>query len=145
MADVHSKDTRSFNMSRIRSRDTKPETIVRQYLHREGLRFRLHHPDLPGKPDIVLPRFQTVVLVHGCFWHAHDDKPCFRLPSSRTEWWQRKLGYNKARDWQQQRELTMLGWRVIVVWECELKSSQRAETLKHLIQEILHPLDDSYD
>lgn len=141
MADVHTKETRSFNMSRIRGKDTKPEMLVRKYLHAHGLRFRLHHSGLPGRPDIVLPRHRTVVLVHGCFWHAHDDKSCFRLPSSRTEWWQRKLGHNKARDWQQQRELSLLGWRVIVVWECELKSSCRAASLNQLMEHIRQPLD----
>jgi DNA mismatch endonuclease (patch repair protein) len=139
MADVHSEDARSFNMSRIKSKDTKPEIIVRKYLHSQGFRFRLHHVGLPGKPDIVLPRYQTVVLVHGCFWHAHDDQSCFRIPSSRTEWWQRKLGSNKARDWQQQRELSLLGWRVIVVWECELKKARRATTLNQLTEHILQP------
>jgi DNA mismatch endonuclease (patch repair protein) len=145
MADVHSKRTRSFNMSRIRSKDTKPEIIVRKYLHGQGLRFRVHLSDLPGKPDIVLPRYRTVILVHGCFWHAHADSPCFRVPSTRTEWWQHKLGNNKARDWQQQRELSLLGWRVIVVWECELKPTRRDETLKYLIHQIIHPISESYN
>lgn len=123
-------------MARIRSKDTKPELMVRQWLHKQGARFRLHRADLPGKPDIVLPRYRTVVLVHGCFWHAHEGRPCFKIPSSRTEWWQRKLGRNKARDWQHQRALELQGWQVLVVWECELKPARRDATLQHLWNEL---------
>lgn len=136
MADKITPQRRSYNMSRIRSKDTKPEMIVRQWLHRQGLRFRLHRADLPGKPDIVLPRYRTVVLVHGCFWHAHEGQPCFKIPSSRTEWWQQKLGRNKARDWQQQRALELQGWQVLVVWECELKPGQQTETLRQLVEQV---------
>lgn len=136
MADKITPQRRSYNMSRIRSKDTKPEMIVRKWLHSQGLRFRVHRDDLPGKPDIVLSRYQTVVLVHGCFWHGHEGNPCFKMPSSRTEWWQHKLGYNKARDWQHQRELELLGWKVIVVWECELKPARRLATLHTLIEQL---------
>lgn len=136
MADKITPQRRSYNMSRIRSKDTKPEIVVRQWLHSQGMRFRVHRDDLPGKPDIVLPRYQAVVLVHGCFWHAHEEQPCFKMPSSRTEWWQRKLGYNKARDWQHQRALELLGWRVLVIWECELRPARRLATLQRLIERL---------
>ena len=140
MADVHNKETRSYNMSQIKGKNTKPELLVRKYLHAHGLRYRLHTTGLPGKPDIVLPRYQTVVLVHGCFWHGHEGQPCFKMPSSRTEWWQRKLGRNKALDWQRERELTSLGWRVLIVWECELRTAaRREERLSALMEEILQP------
>lgn len=136
MADKITPQRRSYNMSRIRSKDTKPEVLVRQWLHKQGLRFRLHRNDLPGKPDIVLPRYRAVVLVHGCFWHAHEGQPCFKMPSSRTEWWQHKLGYNKARDWQHQRELDLLGWRVLIIWECELKPNRRAASLQRILEQL---------
>ena len=140
MADKITPQRRSYNMSRIPSKDTKPELLVRQWLHGRGVRFRIHRGDLPGKPDIVLPRYQTVVLVHGCFWHGHEGQPCFKMPSSRTEWWQRKLGRNKALDWQRERELTSLGWRVLIVWECELRTAaRREERLSALMEEILQP------
>ncbi|MCB2380354.1 DNA mismatch endonuclease Vsr [Hymenobacter sp. BT635] len=142
MADKISPQRRSFNMSRIRSRNTRPEVTVRKWLHSQGLRFRVHCQTLPARPDIVLPRFRAVVLVHGCFWHAHEDCCCFKIPASRTEWWLRKLGRNKARDWQQQRELELAGWRVFVVWECELKSARRAETLEKLRDGITQPDND---
>lgn len=136
MADKITPQRRSYNMSRIRSKNTKPEMLVRQWLHSQGLRFRVHCDDLPGKPDIVLPRYRAVVMVHGCFWHGHEGQPCFKIPSSRTGWWQRKLGYNKARDWQHQRELELLGWRVIVVWECELKPAHRLGTMQGLLEQL---------
>ncbi|TGE21541.1 DNA mismatch endonuclease Vsr [Hymenobacter aquaticus] len=136
MADKITPSQRSYNMSRIRSKDTKPEMTVRKWLHSQGLRFRLHRGDLPGKPDIVLPRYRTVILVHGCFWHAHEGQPCFKLPASRTEWWQQKLGRNKARDWQQQRALELQGWQVLVVWECELKPIRRESTFERLWNEL---------
>ena len=138
MADKITPQRRSYNMSRIRSKDTKPEMIVRQWLHSQGLRFRVHRDDLPGKPDVVLPRFRTVILVHGCFWHGHEGHPCFKVPSSRTEWWQKKIGHNKARDWQHLRELEQMNWRVIILWECELRNAEsRQKRLNVLIEEIL--------
>lgn len=111
-------------MAAVRSRDTNPERVVRRILHSLGLRFRLQQADLPGKPDIVLGRHATVVLVHGCFWHGHD---CARgkLPSSRREFWLQKLEGNRLRDRRQRRQLESLGWRVITVWECQTKD-QRA-------------------
>ena len=112
-------ERRSWNMSRIRSSDTAPERLVRSVLHRMGYRFRLHREDLPGRPDIVLPRHKTVVLVHGCYWHRHTDCRLAYSPKSNTDFWQAKFRENVNRDLRQSQELTELGWRVITVWECE--------------------------
>jgi len=111
---------RSWNMRKIRSRNTKPEVAVRSLLHRLGFRFRLHTKDLPGKPDIVLPKYKTVVLVHGCFWHRHPGCKCATTPSTRTDFWKKKFEDNVRRDKQVYAELRELGWHVVVVWECEL-------------------------
>ena len=117
--DTLTPERRSWNMSRIRSGDTAPERLVRSLLHRMGYRFRLHRADLPGKPDIVLPRHQTVVLVHGCYWHRHADCSLAYSPKSNVDFWQAKFRENVSRDLRQSQELTELGWRVITVWECE--------------------------
>jgi len=108
-------------MSRIRSRDTKPEIIVRKILHRMGYRFRLHRKDLPGCPDIVLPKYRTVVFVHGCFWHRHEGCRYAYNPKSRVDFWQKKFKQNVERDKKVRHELTDMGWRVLVVWECDTK------------------------
>src|SRR4030095_16151820 len=102
MADVHSKETRSYNMSQIKSRNTKPEMLVRKFLHAHGFRYRLHVKDLPGKPDIVLPKYRTVIFVHGCFWHGHEGCPYFVVPKTRTEWWVEKIEKNKENDQKKQ-------------------------------------------
>jgi DNA mismatch endonuclease (patch repair protein) len=117
------KQRRSWNMSRIGSRDTSPERMVRSILHRLGYRFRLHRSDLPGKPDMVLPRYRTVVLVHGCFWHRHAGCRFACTPKSNREFWTAKFEANKVRDKQVLRQLRRLNWRVIVIWECESRSS----------------------
>ena len=119
MVDRISREHRSWNMSRIRSRDTKPEKIVRSLLHRMGYRFRLHRKDLPGKPDIVLPKYQTVIFVHGCFWHRHPRCRFAYTPRSRVRFWQKKFADNIARDKRVRQQLRRLGWKVIVVWECQ--------------------------
>lgn len=121
--DTLSEEKRSWNMSRIRSRDTKPELIVRRLLHRMGYRFRLHRKDLPGSPDIVLPRDRTVIFVHGCFWHRHEGCRCAYNPKSRVDFWQKKFLQNVERDRKVRHELKNLGWRVLVVWECETKDA----------------------
>lgn len=121
MVDKISKEKRSENMSRIRSRDTKPEIKLRSELHRRGFRFRVCRKDLPGKPDIVLPKYKTVIQVHGCFWHRHEGCKEATVPKTRTEWWLEKLNKNVRRDRQVEEELRELGWKVIIVWECELK------------------------
>lgn len=125
MADKITKEHRSWNMSRIRGRDTRPERVVRSVLHSLGLRFRLHLTNLPGCPDIVLPRHRTVVFVHGCFWHRHAKCKYAYSPKSKIDFWNDKFEQNIARDCSVQMELKSLGWRVIVVWECETRSTSK--------------------
>lgn len=110
-------------MSRIRDRDTKPEKLVRSLLHRLGYRFRLHRKDLPGRPDIVLPKYRTAIFVHGCFWHRHRGCKYAYQPKSRVEFWKKKFLDTVKRDKRNQNELKELGWKVIIVWECELANS----------------------
>lgn len=114
--------SRSEMMSRIRSKDTAPEMILRQGLYTRGLRFRLHRKDLPGRPDIVMPRFNAVLFIHGCFWHAHNDCRFHRIPATRVEFWTEKLMRNRARDEQVRGTLHQAGWRVLTVWECATRS-----------------------
>ena len=125
MTDVFSKSKRSEVMSRIKGQNTKPELVVRSLLHRLGYRFRLHRTTLPGKPDIVLPRFKTVIFVHGCFWHRHKDCRFAYTPKSRTDFWLKKLESNVLRDIQVKSDLETLGWRVITIWECELRDMDK--------------------
>lgn len=120
MTDNVSPEMRSLIMSKIHSKDTKPECILRSLLHRKGLRFRLHRADLPGTPDLVFPRFGVAVFVNGCFWHQHPGCSAGHLPKSRLEYWEKKLLANVARDEVSYSELTRDGWKVIVVWECDL-------------------------
>lgn len=135
MADVHEPETRSYNMSQIQGKDTKPEMLVRKFLHSNGFRYRLHVKDLPGKPDLVLPKYNSVIFVHGCFWHAHENCKYFKIPKTRTEWWKEKLYGNKERDKRHIQELKDEDWNVIVVWECELKTDKKG-TLKNIIPEL---------
>lgn len=128
------KQHRSWNMSRIRGANTRPEIRVRSMLHRMGYRFRLHRKDLPGKPDIVLPRHETVVFVHGCFWHRHPGCRFAYTPKSRTDFWQKKFKRNVERHTEVEAELHSHGWRVIVVWECETKDP---ETLYNVLTKAL--------
>ena len=137
MSDVHTPEKRSYNMSRIRSRDTKPEMLVRRYLHRQGLRFRLHVKELPGKPDIVLPRYKTVIFIHGCFWHGHEGCRYFVVPATRTEWWLAKINRNQELDRQNMAKLQSKGWSVLEVFECELKPARREETLSSTLKNVL--------
>jgi DNA mismatch endonuclease (patch repair protein) len=136
MADVHEPETRSYNMGQISGKDTKPEMIVRRFLHSNGFRYRLHVKDLPGKPDLVLPKYNSVIFVHGCFWHAHEDCKYFTIPKTRTEWWKEKLYGNKERDEKHIQELEEMNWNVIVVWGCELKPDKREKRLKRLITQV---------
>ena len=126
MTDIVDQATRSRMMSGIRGRDTKPELRIRKALHARGFRYRVHQTRLPGKPDIVLPRFHAVVLVHGCFWHGHDC-PLFRLPETRTEFWRDKIARNQARDCEVVKALRDAGWRRATVWECSLRGPQRLD------------------
>ncbi len=135
MADNHSKEIRSMNMSHIRSTNSKPEEIVRKYLFSKGFRYRKNVRNLPGTPDIVLPKYQTVIFINGCFWHRHNC-PRFVWPSSHQDYWRPKILRNIERDQQNEEELRHLGWRVITVWECELKKNLRTERLELLVSEI---------
>lgn len=124
MVDVVDSKTRSRMMSGIRGRNTKPEILIRSLLHRHGFRFRLHVRDLPGKPDIVLPRYHAVVFVHGCFWHGHDC-PLFKWPGTRPDFWRKKIGRNRLNDDRAKETLLENGWRVGIVWECALRGAGR--------------------
>lgn len=138
MADTMTPEQRSRCMAAIKGKDTKPELIVRKYLFSRGLRFRLQVRNLPGKPDIVLPKYRTVIFVDGCFWHGHEDCRYYRLPKSNVRFWQEKISRNIERDRRTEAELTALGWRVIRVWECGLKTmAQRDDTLERLYRKIV--------
>lgn len=136
MTDVHSKEVRSYNMSRIRSKNTKPELIVRRYLFAEGYRFRLHRKDLPGKPDIVLPKYRTVIFVHGCFWHGHEGCKYYVVPKTKTEWWLNKIGRNRQMDIEHVKRLKSEKWNVIILFECELKKHLTGSTLNKLVEKL---------
>ena len=137
MADVHSIATRSYNMSRIKGKNTKPEMLVRKYLFAHGFRYRLHSKKLPGKPDIVLPKYKTVIFVHGCFWHGHKDCKYFVVPKTRTDWWLNKINGNKANDAKKVQTLAQAGWKVLIVWECQLKPGKLKKKLGELIMKII--------
>ena len=124
--DVHTREQRSRNMAAIRSTNTRPERIVRSALHALGFRFRLHRKDLPGRPDIVLPRHRTVVFVHGCFWHCHRCKYGSVAPATRAAFWAAKRAGNVARDRRNAAALRKLAWRVLVLWECEVRTPEAA-------------------
>lgn len=136
MADKLTPEQRSVNMSRIRSKGMKPEMQVRKLVHSMGYRYRLHRPDLPGKPDLVFPGRKAIIFVHGCFWHQHPDPNCqdARTPKSNLEYWQPKLRRNQMRDRDERDQLGTMGWRVFVVWECEIKQS---DVLKERIRLFL--------
>lgn len=135
--DNRSPEVRSRNMSRIPSKNTKPEEIVRKYLFNRGFRYRKNVSKLPGKPDIVLSKYKTVVFVNGCFWHAHKGCKWFVPPKSNTEFWERKFIYNIERDERNYKKLKDLGWKVIIIWECEIRHGDKEVVLQKLITEIL--------
>lgn len=137
MADVHSKEVRSYNMSRIKAKNTKPEMLVRKFLHAQGFRYTLHDKKLPGKPDIVLPKYKTVIFVHGCFWHGHKNCKYATIPMTREEWWQSKLQKNKSNDIKGKRLLKKAGWNVVEIWQCKLKNPTKAnKVLSKLISTL---------
>jgi len=136
MADVFTKEKRSEVMSKIRSSNTKPEMIVRRYLHKEGFRYSLHSTKLPGKPDIVLASRKIVVLVNGCFWHGHKKCSTYKTPKSNREFWVNKISTNIIRDKRNLKTLTSLGYKVFVVWECQLKMHCQQNTLSMLAHKI---------
>ena len=134
MVDRLTPDQRRLNMSRVRAKDTRPEMTVRRLLHGLGFRYRLHRRDLPGRPDIVLPRYRAVIFVHGCFWHGHDCS-LFRMPETRTVFWAAKIAANRRRDGEALSVLSDVGWRSLLIWECALRGRGRlpADTLTERI------------
>lgn len=132
MADIKTKESRSYNMSRIGGKDTKPEEIVRKYLFSKGFRYRKNVRNLPGSPDLVLPKYRTVVFVNGCFWHGHEGCKYFVWPKSNAEFWRKKIEANISRDQRKEAQLKDMGWNVLVVWECELRPPRRQATLERL-------------
>jgi DNA mismatch endonuclease, patch repair protein len=136
MADVHSKETRSFNMSMIKGKNTKPEMLVRKFLHANGYRYKLHDKSLPGRPDIVLPKYKTVIFVHGCFWHGHSNCKYYVVPKTRTDWWLNKINGNIANDNKASQALKKDGWKIITIWECNLKPAKVEKTLTTLLKKL---------
>jgi len=136
MADVHNTATRSYNMSQIKGKNTKPEMLVRKFLHARGFRYKLHDKTLPGKPDLVLPKYKTVIFIHGCFWHGHHGCRYFVVPKTRTDWWLAKINGNKDNDSKAMRLLKKNGWEIITIWECDLKPVAIDRTLSSLIKKI---------
>ena len=140
MADIMTPEQRSRCMAAIKGKDTKPEMIVRKYLFSRGLRFRVQVRKLPGKPDIVLPKYKTAIFVNGCFWHGHEGCKYFRLPKSNVEFWKEKIERNIERDKESMQALFDLGWKVVRVWECELRNkANREETLNKIYTSITSP------
>ncbi|WP_421868112.1 very short patch repair endonuclease [Motiliproteus sp.] len=136
MADIISKHGRAKLMSRIKSRDTQPEMVVRRYLHKLGFRYQLHRRDLPGKPDMVLPKYKAVIFVHGCFWHHHRACDRSRVPKTNQQFWQQKFDDNRKRDRRATKTLRSNGWRVFIVWECQLFSHNRSRRLARLSSDL---------
>lgn len=136
MADVHNKKTRSYNMSRIRSKDTKPEILVRKFLFGKGFRYKLHDTALPGTPDLVFPKHKTVIFIHGCFWHGHEGCKYFVVPKTRTKWWLDKINGNIVNDKKKKNCLKKLRWKTITIWECEIKPEKRGKTLSKLLKQL---------
>ena len=136
MADVHDKKTRSYNMSQIKSKDTKPELLVRKFLFANGYRYKLHDKKLSGKPDIVLPILRTAIFVHGCFWHGHTNCKYFKLPKTRTHWWLQKIHRNKQLDQENLLKLKKEGWKVFSIFECELNTKKQERTLSNFIKKL---------
>lgn len=131
--DIYDKAKRSWNMSRIKGKDTKPELLVRSWLHRHGFRFRLHVKSLPGTPDIVLPKYRTVIEVRGCYWHRHPGCKFAYTPKSNLDFWNAKFSENMKRDVSTDKTLNELGWRVIIIWECEVKHLLYSDKLSHML------------
>lgn len=136
--DVHSKEVRSYNMSKVKSKNTQSEEIVRKFLFSKGFRYRKNVKTLPGSPDIVLPKYKKVIFVNGCFWHVHEDCKLFSWPSTNIDFWKNKLMTNVERDKQNTKLLNEMGWKVIVVWGCELKNNVRKDRLNLLVHQIIN-------
>lgn len=138
MSDNHTSRLRHTNMAAIRGKNTKPEMVVRRFLWKQGFRYRLNYPRLPGKPDIVLRKYRTCIFVNGCFWHGHSDCKYFVMPKSNTCFWENKIKRNIARDKDVQHKLARMGWHCITVWECQLKPKEREKTLQSLSFTLNH-------
>lgn len=136
MVDVHDKKTRSYNMSRIRSKNTKPEILVRKFLFAKGFRYKLHDKTLLGKPDLVFPKYKTVVFIHGCFWHGHEGCKYFVIPKTRRKWWVEKINRNKQLDGENSKKLKKLGWKIITIFECKLRPKNKEGTLNQLSMKL---------
>lgn len=137
MVDTVSPEQRSYNMSLIRNKDTKPEVFIRSLLHRLGFRFRKNVKKMPGKPDIVLPKYKSIIFVHGCFWHQHKECKRSNIPKSNVDFWKSKLNKNVKRDIENQAELKKAGWKIKIIWECELKN---LDNLKDSLIKFLRPI-----
>ena len=136
MADVHNKETRSYNMSQIKGKDTKPEILVRKFLFAKGYRYKLYDKKLNGKPDLVFPKYKKVIFIHGCFWHGHEGCKYFVIPKTRTEWWINKINRTKEKDSLNVDTLENEGWKVKNIWECELNSHSKGSTLNKILEFI---------
>lgn len=136
MTDVHSPKVRSFNMSRIKSKDTKPEMLIRKFLFSKGFRYRLHVKNLPGNPDLVLPKYKTIIFINGCFWHGHENCKYYVIPKTRTEWWIDKINRTKQRDSENFLQLSESGWKIVTIFECQLKADKLNNTLIKLLDEL---------
>ncbi|HRT89576.1 MAG TPA: DNA mismatch endonuclease Vsr [Bacteroidales bacterium] len=145
MADVHDKKTRSYNMSQIKGKDTKPEILIRKFLFSKGFRYRLYDKKLPGKPDIVLPKYKTVIFIHGCFWHGHENCRYFVVPKTRTDWWLSKINRNQQNDVDNLSRLKNEGWDVLTIFECELKDEKLNETMKNILVQLKNKLSENKD
>lgn len=141
MADIKTKESRSYNMSRIAGKDTKPEELVRKYLFSKGFRYRKNVRKLPGTPDLVVPKYRTVIFVNGCFWHGHEGCKYFVWPKSNAEFWRKKIETNISRDQRKEAQLRDMGWNVMIVWECELRPPKRQATLERLESQLRQILE----
>ena len=135
--DKVSKEVRSRNMAAIKGKDTKPEILVRKFLFSKGLRYKLYDKALPGTPDLVFPKYRTVLFIHGCFWHGHEKCKYFVIPKTRTEWWIAKISRNKQLDTENMIKLRKLGWKIIIIFECSLKPKQWDKTLNRLAARLV--------
>lgn len=138
MADILSRSQRHYNMSMIKGKDTKPEIILRHYLHSKGFRYRKNVKSLPGKPDIVLAKYRTAIFVNGCFWHGHKDCEKYVIPKTHTDFWENKINANRERDLMAVQKLESLGWNVIIVWECQLSHTNREAMFSAIISKLEH-------
>lgn len=137
MTDVHTKEIRSYNMSQIRSKNTRPELLVRKHLFKNGFRYRIHVRNLPGNPDIVLKKYKTIIFIHGCFWHGHNGCKNFVIPKTNSTWWLNKIKRTRETDFKNISSLKLCGWKVIEIYECKLNSKSFGDTMANLIARLI--------